>query len=260
MPRLLQAILAALLALSAIPASAQTGDGSLRGYVRDQQGGVLPGVTVTVKSPDLLAPVSAVSDTAGYYRLNNLPPGQYTLTADLAGFAAYKREGILMRAGSTFSVDIEMTLSTVQESVTVTGESPMIETSKPTSTLNIQGELLRAAPVTSRRLFSDVLDMAPGVSSRNVDDGVGRRGTSACDRGSRESAPRRCRPVAGRTISGSRARTPACACRAGCPTASSSSRASSRARGARAPCADRARGSTSADPSGSRRARGTAGT
>src|SRR5260370_15788333 len=51
----------------------------------------------------------------------------------------------------------------------------MIETSKPTSTLNIQGDLLRAAPVTSRRLFSDVLDMAPGVSSRNVDDGVGRR-------------------------------------------------------------------------------------
>jgi len=175
MPRLLPATLAALLALAAIPASAQTGDGSLRGYVRDQQGGVLPGVAVTATSPDLLAPVSAVSDTAGYYRLNNLPPGQYTLTADLTGFAAYKREGILMRAGSTFAVDIEMTLSTVQESVTVTGESPMIETSKPTSTLNIQGELLRAAPVTSRRLFSDVLDMAPGVSSRNVDDGVGRR-------------------------------------------------------------------------------------
>src|SRR5712671_7595889 len=121
-------------------AFAQTGDGSLRGYVKDQQGGVLPGVTVTAKSPDLLAPVIAVSDTAGYYRLNNLPPGPYTLSADLTGFAAYKREGILMRAGSTFSVDIEMTLSTVQESVTVTGESPMIETSKPTSTLNIQGD------------------------------------------------------------------------------------------------------------------------
>jgi hypothetical protein len=175
MPRLLTATLAALLVLTAAPASAQTGDGSLRGYVRDQQGGLLPGVTVTATSPDLLAPVVAVSDSAGYYRLNNLPPGTYTVAADLTGFAAYKREGILMRAGSTFSVDIEMTLSTVQESVTVTGESPMIETSKPTSTLNIQGELLRAAPVTSRRLFSDVLDMAPGVSSRNVDDGVGRR-------------------------------------------------------------------------------------
>src|SRR3954463_14624034 len=104
-----------------------------------------------------------------------LPPTMLGALAALAGFAAYTREGILMRAGSTFNVDIQMTLSTVQESVTVTGESPMIETSKPTSTLNIQGELLRAAPVTSRRLFSDVLDMAPGVSSRNVDDGVGRR-------------------------------------------------------------------------------------
>src|SRR5262249_24816390 len=107
--------------------------------------------------------------------LNGLPPGQYAISADLTGFAAYKREGILMRAGSTFSVDIEMTLSSVQESVTVAGESPMLETSKPTSTLNIQGELLRAAPLTSRRLFSDVLDMAPGVNSRNVDDGAGRR-------------------------------------------------------------------------------------
>src|SRR5258707_879959 len=175
MTRVLLVSLATLVALYASSALAQTGDGSVRGYVKDQQGGVLPGVTVTATSPDLLAPVSAVSDTAGYYRLNNLPPGQYTLTADLAGFAAYKREGILMRAGSTFSVDIEMTLSTVQESVTVSGESPMIETSKAASTLNIQGDLLRAAPVTSRRLFSDVLDMAPGVSSRNVDDGVGRR-------------------------------------------------------------------------------------
>src|SRR3954449_1804956 len=174
MPRALAVCLAMLLLLPA-SSSGQTGDGSLRGYVRDQQGGVLPGVTVTATSPDLLAAVVAVSDSAGYYRLNNLPPGTYVVAADLTGFAAYKREGILMRAGSTFNVDIEMTLSSVQESVTVSGESPMIETSKPTSTLNIQGELLRAAPVTSRRLFSDVLDMAPGISSRNVNDGVGRR-------------------------------------------------------------------------------------
>src|SRR5256885_15232139 len=138
MPRVLAVCLAALLPLLATSASAQTGDGSLRGYVRDAQGGVLPGVTVTATSPAVLAPVTAVSDSAGYYRVNNLPPGEYTLSADLTGFAVYKREGILMRAGSTFTVDIEMTLSSVQESVTVTGESPVIETSKPTRTLNIQ--------------------------------------------------------------------------------------------------------------------------
>lgn len=176
MTRTLVVVFAALLlGFDAPSVAAQTGDGSLRGYVKDQQGGILPGVSVTATSAELLAPVVAVTDAAGYYRLNNLPPGTYTVTAELTGFAVYKREGILMRAGSTFSVDIEMTLSSVQESVTVAGESPMIETSKPTSTLNIQGELLRAAPVTSRRLFSDVLDLAPGVNSRNVDDGVGRR-------------------------------------------------------------------------------------
>ena len=175
MVRAFGAFLVGAILLAASPAAAQTGDGSLRGYVRDQQGGVLPGVTVTATSPALLAAVVAVTDSAGYYRLNNLPPGTYAIAAELTGFATYRREGILMRAGTTFTVDIEMTLSSVQESVTVTGESPMLETSKPTSMLNMDGELLRAAPVTSRRLFSDVLDVAPGIGSRNVDDGVGRR-------------------------------------------------------------------------------------
>src|SRR2546421_3065873 len=173
-----QHIVASLLVfsvLTALPGAAQTGDGSLRGYIKDRQGGILPGVTVTASSPALLAPVVAITDTSGYYRLNNLPPGAYAIAAELTGFAIYRREGILMRAGTTFSVDIEMTLSSVQESVTVSGESPMLETSKPTSVLNMDGELLRAAPVTSRRLFSDVLDVAPGIGSRNVDDGVGRR-------------------------------------------------------------------------------------
>jgi hypothetical protein len=175
MSRCLLATFIAASLLHAIPCSAQTGDGSLRGYVKDQQGGVLPGVSVTATSTALLAPVAAVTDTAGYYRLLNLPPGTYTLTAELAGFATYRREGVVMRAGSTFAVDIEMKVGSLAETITVSGESPMIEVGRPTSIMNIDGELLRSAPVTSRRLFSDVLDIAPGVGSRNVDDGVGRR-------------------------------------------------------------------------------------
>src|SRR2546428_3540558 len=175
---MVQRFLAALVAAVLLPATlahAQTGDGSLRGYVRDEQGAVLPGVTVTATSPALLAPVVAVTDNGGYYRALNLPPGTYTLTAELVGFATYRREDIVMRAGTTFSIDMQMKVGTLAETITVKGESPMIETSKPTSILNIDGNLVRAAPVTSRRLFSDVLDMAPGVGSRNVDDGVGRR-------------------------------------------------------------------------------------
>jgi hypothetical protein len=175
MKRFVVAPLVALSVLITVPAAAQTGDGSLRGYVKDEQGGVLPGVTVTGTSPALVAPVVVVTDTDGYYRLNSLPPGTFAVQAELSGFATYRREGIVMRAGLTFSVDIEMKVGALSETITVSGDSPMIETSKPTSILNIDGELLRAAPVTSRRLFSDVLDVAPGVGSRNVDDGVGRR-------------------------------------------------------------------------------------
>ncbi|MEZ5290803.1 MAG: TonB-dependent receptor [Vicinamibacterales bacterium] len=159
----------------ASPAHAQTGDGALRGYVKDESGAVLPGVTMTATSPELLAPVTYVTDEAGLYRLNNLPPGTYVLQAELPGFAIVRREGILVRAGATFAIDIEMKLSAVQETITVTGESPMIEASKPTTSITLDRELIRAAPITSRRLFSDALDLAPGVSSRNVDDGVGRR-------------------------------------------------------------------------------------
>ena len=166
-------VAAGVLLLSALPVSAQ--DGSLRGYVKDDQGGVLPGVTVTARSTSLLVPVVSVSDATGYYRLLNLPPGTYAVTAELAGFSTYRREGIVMRAGITLTNDVQMQIGTLAETVTVTGDSPMIETGRPTSVLNIDGDLVRAAPITSRRLFSDALDLAPGVGSRNVDDGVGRR-------------------------------------------------------------------------------------
>jgi hypothetical protein len=167
----------AMLVVSSIsaPAFGQSGDGSLRGYVRDEQGAVLPGVTVTAQSPALLAPVSTTSGSDGYYRLLNLPPGTYTLVAELTGFSTFRREGIVMRAGLTITEDVGLRLGSLAETITVSGDTPMIETNRPTSVINIEGELLRAAPITSRRLFSDALDMAPGVGSRNVDDGVGRR-------------------------------------------------------------------------------------
>ena len=154
---------------------AQTGDGSVRGSVKDEQGAVLPGVTVTATSPALLTPVTGVTDASGYYRLLNLPPGTYIVSAELAGFSTFRREGLLMRAGLTITVDFALAVGSLSETITVAGDSPMIETNRPTSVINIEGELLRAAPITSRRLFSDALDMAPGIGSRNVDDGVGRR-------------------------------------------------------------------------------------
>ena len=164
-----------ILACGVSPVSAQTGGGGLRGFIKDDSGAVLPGVAVTAQSPELITPSTVVSDETGLYRLNNLPPGDYVIVAELTGFATTRRENILVRAGQTFTLDIQMGLSTLAETITVSGDSPMIESTKPTTSITLDRDLIRAAPISSRRVFSDALDLAPGISSRNVDDGVGRR-------------------------------------------------------------------------------------
>jgi hypothetical protein len=174
MNRLLTAVsLVVVLGISAV-AAAQTGAGSLRGYITDEQGGALPGVTVSARSEALIQPVSSVSDAEGYYRLINLPPGTYEVSADLSGFAAFKRQGVLLRAGANFQVDITMKLASLSETITVSGDSPMLEVSNPSNVLNISGEFQRDMPIQARRNWSDFLEITPGVHSRPFDDGSGR--------------------------------------------------------------------------------------
>ncbi len=167
-------LLLVVLMASVLYAEAQSTGSSLRGYVKDAQGGVLPGVTVTATSPDMLQPATAVTDDTGYYRLINLPPGEYTVSADLAGFSAFKRTGILLRAAVNFQVDIQMSLGTLAETITVTGESPMLEVSKPGNVLNIDGEFQKQMPLAARKNWTDFLEQTPGVHSRPFDDGSGR--------------------------------------------------------------------------------------
>jgi hypothetical protein len=170
------ATLALLLGLST-PArvAAQAGDGSLRGSVKDIQGGALPGVTITATSPMLLAPGITVTDGSGNYRLINLPPGTFTLTAELSGFAKFRREGILLRAGSTFQVDITMQVGAVAETVTVAGDTPMLEVAKPSTVLTIDAEFQKEAPVVEGKFWSDFLMLTPGVISRPHNDASGRQ-------------------------------------------------------------------------------------
>src|SRR5437867_4810007 len=166
----LAVVLQFVLAASAL---AQT-QGSLRGYVKDEQGGALPGVTVTATSPALFQPSTTVTEADGAYRLINLPPGTYTVSAELTGFSTYRRPDILLRAGANFQVDIVMKIGALQESITVAGESPMLEVSKPSNVLNISGEFQREMPIQARRNWSDFLVITPGVHSRPFDDGSGR--------------------------------------------------------------------------------------
>ncbi len=164
---------AAIMALSGT-AFGQGGDSSLRGSVTDESGAVLPGVTVTAMSPALISPSLAVSDSQGNYRLLNLPPGEYAIEASLSGFATSRQEGIVLRAGINLGLDVQMTISTIQETVTVTAETPMLEISRPNNILNVEGEFQRDMPLQSRSNWSDFLELTPGVNARPFDDASGR--------------------------------------------------------------------------------------
>ena len=152
--------------LSALPAVAQTSaNGAIRGHVRDATGAVLVDTTITAVSATAPAPLSAVSDSEGYYRLLELPPGEYELTAERAGFARFVRQGIAVRAGLNLAVDIDMVLGGQTDTVSVKADTPMLESSSAVQAINIGGEFQRDLPLTSRRDWADSLGLAPGVVS-----------------------------------------------------------------------------------------------
>ena len=125
--------LVAVLGLAVVPAFAQGGGasstGSISGEVTDAQGGVLPGVTVTATSPAQIGQLTVVTNEAGVYRFPAVPPGEYRLAYELSGFQTAVREGIRITLGFNAQVNVTLNLATLQETVTVSGQSPVIDTS-----------------------------------------------------------------------------------------------------------------------------------
>ena len=159
--------IALLLLLSFAAAETFGQGGSVRGYIRDEQGGVMPGVTVTGTSPTVPIPYTAVTGQDGNYRLLNLLPGEYTISAELAGFAPFRRENIRVRAGLNLPLDIVLTLGTLEETVTVTGETPLLEVKTAVVAVNVSGDMQRSLPLGVRRHWSEFMRFTPGVVSRD---------------------------------------------------------------------------------------------
>src|SRR3954451_6590890 len=175
---LVVAVLAACL-LASTHAFAQGGGasttGSINGKVADTSQAVLPGVTVTVASPSLMGVQTAVTDGGGNYRFPALPPGTYTVTFELPGFNTLKRENIQISMGFTAAVNVELAVASLQETVTVTGDSPVIDTSSTRVQQNFKLEALQEIP-NSRDLWS-LLALTPSVTMGRIDVGGNRAGT-----------------------------------------------------------------------------------
>jgi len=149
--------------------------GSINGKVADASGGVLPGVTVSVSSPSMMGVQTSTTDTGGNYRFPALPPGTYGLTFELPGFNTLKRENIQISMGFTATVNVELAVASLQETVTVTGDSPVIDTSSTRVQQNFKLEALQEIP-NSRDLWS-LLAVTPAVTMGRIDVGGNRAGT-----------------------------------------------------------------------------------
>jgi hypothetical protein len=158
--------LTALACLALFPGltSAQSG---IAGIVRDTSGAVLPGVTVEAASPALIEKVrSAVTDDSGSYRILDLRPGQYTVTFALAGFSTVRREGIELPPAFTATVNADLAVGAIEETITVSGAAPLVDVQNTGSQSLLSAQLLEAIPAT--RSVQGFAGLTPGITSQGI--------------------------------------------------------------------------------------------
>src|SRR5688572_9176530 len=136
-----------LLAGLIVMTSAAWAQASITGLVKDSSGAVMPGVTVEAASPALIEKVrTAVTDANGRYRIEDLRPGTYSVTFTLQGFNAFKRDGLTLSGSATTSLDAELRVGTVGETITVSGETPVVQIASTTREVTLDNETIRAIP------------------------------------------------------------------------------------------------------------------
>ena len=137
---------------------------TIAGAVRDSSGAVLPGVTVEAASPVLIEKVrTATTDGTGRFRIEDLRPGTYTLTFSLQGFSTVKSEGVIVSGTAVTTVNSELRVGGVQETITVTSETPVVDVASTRREITLDNETMRALP--GPRSYSQLLTMVPGLQT-----------------------------------------------------------------------------------------------
>jgi len=163
-------LLAALLLAVAGSVLAQTQTGTITGVVTDEQGAVMPGVTVSIQSPALIGGTrTAVTNSTGSYLFSQLPPGLYSVVFQLSGFSTIRMEEIDVRVAFVSTVNARMQVAGVEETVTVTGESPVVDVKSSVTATNIDKELFETVPSGNNPFV--MAGMVPGMVTGRLDVG-----------------------------------------------------------------------------------------
>jgi len=126
---------------------------------------VLPGVSISATSSTVPGVFMTTTDSAGAYRFADLPPGDYTLIAELAGFARFRRAPVTVQAGLTVDLNFVMGLGAITETLEIKQDAPLLDTQNAVLAVNISGELQRAMPLSERREWFGAVMLAPGVTT-----------------------------------------------------------------------------------------------
>src|SRR5580765_5352419 len=148
--------------LSCVAAFAQQTTGTITGRVLDQQGGAIPGATVTAKSATTGFTRTEVSDTEGVYRLSALPVGIYDVTAELQGFTTVSKKGVEVNVGQTQAIDFPLKVAQLAETVNVTGATPLIQTTASSVGAVVDVKRIESIPLNGRQ-FANLAATVPGV-------------------------------------------------------------------------------------------------
>src|SRR5580765_8444940 len=166
----LRVVLCVLCVFTAATARAQVVNGSITGTVSDASGGVLPGVNVTLTGERLIGgSETQITDSAGGYRFDRLSPGSYTVKFELQGFKGILREGIVVNAAFVATINVKLEVGNMSETITVTGESPTVDTKSNLQQTVMTQEILEGVP-TGRDPWS-LAKLIPGVQVATYDVG-----------------------------------------------------------------------------------------
>jgi len=150
------------LALLAVPLAAQTLTGSIGGIITDEQGGALPGVSVTLTSKTGVR--STTTGTDGAYRFQGLDPGAYDVQAEMGGFRPLKRESIAVAVGKTATVDFTLKVGGVTESLDVVGEAPVVDVTSSATNTQLSQDMLFNMPIRYGNVATNLLNYSPGIN------------------------------------------------------------------------------------------------